>query len=77
MRILSEAIAGPPLHLYRYREDGERKKATDKNGAGILVESEENSQMSCYALGCLGFRINIIQVDNGAEFVNDDVRVDS
>ena len=24
-----------------------------KNGSGILVESEDNSQMRCYALGCL------------------------
>ena len=29
VRILSEAIAGLPLHLYRYKEDGGKEKATD------------------------------------------------
>lgn len=29
VRILSEAIAGLPLHLYRYLDDGSKQKATD------------------------------------------------
>ena len=31
VRILSEAIAGLPLHLYEYDSDGRKKKATDNN----------------------------------------------
>ena len=29
VRILSEAIAGLPLHMYRYKEDGGKEKAID------------------------------------------------
>ena len=29
VRILSEAIAGLPLHMYRYNEDGGKEKAID------------------------------------------------
>lgn len=29
VRILSEAIAGLPLHIYRYKEDGGKEKAID------------------------------------------------
>ena len=29
VRILAEAIAGLPLHLYRYRDDGGKEKAID------------------------------------------------
>ena len=29
VRILSEAVAGLPLHLYRYKEDGGKEKALD------------------------------------------------
>ena len=29
VRILSEAVAGLPLHLYRYKEDGGKEKAID------------------------------------------------
>ena len=29
VRILAEAVAGLPLHLYRYKEDGGKEKALD------------------------------------------------
>jgi phage portal protein BeeE len=29
VRILSEAVAGLPLHLYRYTEEGSKEKAVD------------------------------------------------
>lgn len=29
VRILSEAIAGLPLHMYRYKDDGGKEKAVD------------------------------------------------
>ena len=31
VRILSEAIAGLPLHMYRYKDDGGKEKAFDHN----------------------------------------------
>ena len=31
VRILAEAIAGLPLHIYKYNEDGGKEKATDQD----------------------------------------------
>lgn len=47
VRILSEAIAGLPLHLYRYREDGGKEKATDHPLYGLLHD-EPNPEMSSF-----------------------------
>ncbi|MGI6256631.1 MAG: DUF2800 domain-containing protein [Anaerovoracaceae bacterium] len=37
-----------------------------KNGSGILVESEDNSQMRCYALGCLAMFEGIYNITDVA-----------
>ena len=47
VRILAEAIAGLPLHLYRYREDGGKEKATD-HPLYLLLHDEPNPEMSSF-----------------------------
>lgn len=47
VRILSEAIAGLPLHLYRYREDGGKEKAT-AHPLYCLLHDEPNPEMSSF-----------------------------
>ena len=47
VRILSEAIAGLPLHLYRYKEDGGKEKAID-HPLYLLLHDEPNSEMSSF-----------------------------
>ena len=47
VRILSEAIAGLPLHLYRYNDDGGKEKATDHPLYHILHD-EPNPEMSSF-----------------------------
>lgn len=47
VRILSEAVAGLPLHLYRYKEDGRREKASD-HPLYFLLHSEPNSEMTSF-----------------------------
>ena len=47
VRILSEAVAGLPLHLYRYREDGGKEKATDHKLYSLLHD-EPNPEMSSF-----------------------------
>ena len=47
VRILSEALAGLPLHLYRYREDGGKEKATD-HPLYHLLHDEPNPEMSSF-----------------------------
>lgn len=47
VRILSEAIAGLPLHLYRYREDGGKEKALD-NHLYYLLHDEPNPEMTSF-----------------------------
>ncbi len=47
VRILSEAIAGLPLHMYRYREDGGKEKATD-HPLYLLLHDEPNPEMSSF-----------------------------
>lgn len=44
VRILSEAIAGLPLHLYRYTADGGKEKALD-NSLYYLLHDEPNPEM--------------------------------
>ena len=41
VRILAEAIAGLPLHLYRYRDDGGKEKAID-HPLYLLLHDEPN-----------------------------------
>ena len=47
VRILSEAVAGLPLHLYRYTEDGSKEKALDIN-LYCLLHDEPNPEMSSF-----------------------------
>jgi len=47
VRILSEAIAGLPLHLYRYKEDGGKEKAMD-NTLYTLLHDEPNPEMTSF-----------------------------
>lgn len=47
VRILSEAIAGLPLHMYRYKEDGGKEKALD-HPLYQLLHDEPNPEMSSF-----------------------------
>ena len=47
VRILSEAIAGLPLHLYRYDKDGSKKKAIDHT-LYTLLHDEPNPEMTSF-----------------------------
>lgn len=47
VRILSEAIAGLPLHVYRYKEDGGKEKAT-RHPLYLLLHDEPNPEMSSF-----------------------------
>ena len=47
VRILSEAIAGLPLHMYRYKEDGGKEKAID-HPLYALLHDEPNLEMSSF-----------------------------
>lgn len=47
VRILSEAIAGLPLHLYRYKDDGGKEKAIG-HPLYLLLHDEPNPEMSSF-----------------------------
>lgn len=47
VRILSEAIAGLPLHVYRYKDDGGKEKAFD-HPLYLLLHDEPNPEMSSF-----------------------------
>ncbi len=47
VRILSEAIAGLPLHLYRYKSDGGKEKALD-HPLYRLLHDEPNPEMTSF-----------------------------
>ena len=47
VRILAEAVAGLPLHLYRYKEDGGKEKALD-HPLYHLLHDEPNPEMSSF-----------------------------
>ena len=47
VRILAEAIAGLPLHLYRYKKDGGKEKAID-HPLYLLLHDEPNPEMSSF-----------------------------
>ena len=47
VRILSEAIAGLPLHLYRYNDSGGKEKALD-HSLYLLLHDEPNPEMSSF-----------------------------
>ena len=47
VRILAEAIAGLPLHLYRYTPDGSKVKAVD-HPLYLLLHDESNPEMSSF-----------------------------
>ena len=47
VRILSEAIAGLPLHLYRYNDDGGKEKALG-HPLYLLLHDEPNPEMSSF-----------------------------
>jgi HK97 family phage portal protein len=47
VRILAEAVAGLPLHLYRYTDDGGKEKAID-HSLYKLLHDEPNPEMSSF-----------------------------
>ena len=47
VRILAEAVAGLPLHLYRYKEDGGKEKAID-HPLYLLLHDEPNPEMTSF-----------------------------
>ena len=47
VRILSEAIAGLPLHMYRYNADGGKEKAID-HPLYLILHDEPNPEMSSF-----------------------------
>ncbi|MBR0456181.1 MAG: phage portal protein [Firmicutes bacterium] len=47
VRILSEAVAGLPLHLYRYTDEGGKEKATD-HPLYFLLHDEPNPEMTSF-----------------------------
>ena len=47
VRILAEAVAGLPLHLYRYKEDSGKEKAID-HPLYLLLHDEPNPEMSSF-----------------------------
>lgn len=47
VRILSESIAGLPVHLYRYGEDGRKEKAID-HPLYFLLHDEPNPEMTSF-----------------------------
>lgn len=47
VRILAEAVAGLPLHFYRYKEDGSKEKAIEC-GLYRLLHDEPNPEMSSF-----------------------------
>lgn len=47
VRILSEAIAGLPLHMYRYRDDGGKEKATEHD-LYHLLHDEPNPEITSF-----------------------------
>ncbi len=47
VRILAEAIAGLPLHVYRYNNDGGKEKALD-HSLYLLLHDEPNPEMSSF-----------------------------
>jgi len=49
VRILSEAIAGLPLHLYRYGKDGNKEKAMD-HALYRLLHDEPNPEMTSFII---------------------------
>ena len=47
VRILSESIAGLPVHLYRYQDDGRKEKAVDHT-LYRLLHDEPNPEMTSF-----------------------------
>ena len=47
VRVLSEAVAGLPLHLYKYNKNGGKEKALD-NPLYFLLHDEPNSEMTSF-----------------------------
>ena len=47
VRILAEAIAGLPLHVYRYNSDGGKEKALD-HSLYLILHDEPNPEMSSF-----------------------------
>ena len=49
VRILSEAVAGLPLHVYRYNDSGGKEKAVD-HPLYLLLHDEPNPEMTCLTI---------------------------
>lgn len=52
VRILAEAVAGLPLHLYRYKEDGGKEKALD-HPLYLLLHDEPNKPFPGRKIGVI------------------------
>ena len=48
VRVLAEAVAGLPLHLYRYTDEGSKEKATD-HPLYFILHDEPNPEMTSFA----------------------------
>ena len=59
VRILSEAVAGLPLHLYRYNKDGGKEKAMDHPLYSLLHDTVE------FVLVCVDDKLLSDKVDGG------------
>lgn len=56
VRILSEAIAGLPLHLYIYNDKGGKEKVID-NPLYFLLHNEPNTEMTSFAFMLVNLKI--------------------
>ena len=50
VRILSEAVASLPIHVYKYNESGGKEKALD-HPLYFLLHDEPNPEMTSFVLG--------------------------
>jgi len=53
VRVLAEAVAQLPLHLYRYTGEGSKEKAAD-HPLYFLLHDEPNPEMSSFVLNFVG-----------------------
>lgn len=71
VRILSEAVAGLPLHLYKYTDSGSKKKALD-HSLYFLLHDEPNPEMTSFAFALAG-KIDLIITKSVSRFARNTV----
>ena len=71
VRILSEAVAGLPLHLYKYTDSGSKKKAFD-HSLYFLLHAEPNPEMTSFAFALAG-KIDLIITKSVSRFARNTV----